>query len=475
MNRSATGTEALRQNGLLIATAAAMSFLLLAAGPSWLLSGVTFTVIACGVFLLGLMFVAWASQGGAALDPAKAYLRLTLAVWFSLLVSAEAFSRITPESESFVGNFSPLAYGEAAFWALTFLALLLMPKPQYLRLAFSGCNKWLSLFALLCLVSALFSPTPLYSLAWAFKLSLVVLILLLYSGTVHDLDDTEAFFWCSLWGFAVLSVMPLARAVADPSNAFEGGRLSEMASPPGLAGSAATLVLLALLLNSLRKRIWLFGFVFVGAAVMIMSGGKAGIGGGIVSVTLFYLLQKRRVAAFGWLLAVVALGSVILEVTPLANYFTTYYEQGELSTITGRTKLWRAVWPEIVQHPIVGHGYLASRFVSENVGGTFQEAGHMHNGFLEALYNNGLIGLTIIVLIHLVIVRNLWLAVKRLPSRNGKLLAIGSWAIYVNLFVNGLFNASFGGTARAQFMLLLGLLVISEKLRTMADRALPAT
>jgi hypothetical protein len=199
-----------------------------------------------------------------------------LVVWWSLLVSGQAFFRHTPEAKSFAGHFSAAAYAEAAFWALAFLALLLvMPRLQYLRLAFSGSNKWLSLFAALCLVSVPFSPTPLYSLAWVLKLLLVVLLLLLCSAAMHDVDDIEAFLWANLWGFAVAAVAPVARAFADPSTAFEGGRLNALAGPPALSLSAGTLVLLALILNYMRKRTWLVGFGILGASVMIMAGGKA--------------------------------------------------------------------------------------------------------------------------------------------------------------------------------------------------------
>jgi O-antigen ligase len=458
-------TQAYFHNGLLVATLATLSFLLLAARPPWLFSGVTFTVIACGVILFGLLFVVSASQRSQGLDATKSYLRLALVVWWALLISEQVFSRVTPETESFAGHFSEAAYGEVAFWALTFLALLLiMPRPQYLRQAFSGSNKWLSLFAVVCLISAPFSPTPLYSLAWVFKLFLVAFLLLLCSGTMHDLDDIEAFLWANFWGFVIMTVVPVARAFADPSTAFdEDGRLS--ASANGLSLIAGTLVLLALTLNSVRKRTWLLGFAFVGATVMIMSGGKAGIAAGIASVTLFYVLQKRVAAGFGWLLGVLVLGGIILLATPLATHFITYQEQGQLSTITGRTDLWKAVWPEIMQHPIVGHGYLGSRFLSEEVAGTFGGAGHTHNGFIEALYNNGLVGLCILVGIHFVIAKNLWWAIKDPPDRNAHLLAVGSSAIYVNLLVNGLFNATFGGRASTPFMLLLGLLVVSEVLR----------
>jgi O-antigen ligase len=219
----------------------------------------------------------------------------------------------------------------------------------------------------------------------------------------------------------------------------------------------------------MRKRTWLLGFAFLGATVMIMSGGKAGIAAGIASVTLFYVLQKRVAAGFGWLLGVLALGVIILLATPLATHFITYQKQGQLSTITGRTDLWKAVWPEIMQHPIVGQGYLASRFLSERVEGTFASAGHTHNGFIEAQYNNGLVGLIILVGIHFVIVKNLWRPLKDASNRNAHLLAVGSSAIYVNLLLNGLFNATFGGRASAPFMLLLGLVVVSEALRRNAN------
>lgn len=464
-------TEAYLQNGLLVAILATLSFLLLAARPPWLSSGVTFTVIACGGFLFALLFVVSASQRSQGLDLAKSYLRLALVVWWAVLISEEVFSRFTPEAESFSGQFSEAAYGEAAFWALAFLALLLiMPRPQYLGQAFSGSNKWLSLFVGLSLVSAPFSPTPMYSLAWAFKLFLAVLLLLLCSATIHDLNDIESFYWSNLWGFFVIAVVPVVRAFLNPSGAFENGRL--WGSPNGLSLYAGTLVLLALLLNSLQKRTWLVGFAIVGATVMIMSGGKAGIIAGIASVTLFFVLQKRVAAGFGWLLGVLVLGGIILLATPLATHFTSYQEAGLVSTITGRTDLWKAVWPEILQHPIVGHGYLASRFVAQEVEMPWTQAGHMHNGFIEALYNNGLVGLIIVVGIHFVIVKNLWRALKGPPDRNAHLLAVGSSAIYVNLLINGLFNATFGGRCGAPFMLLLGLLVVSEAL--LRNTRLPA-
>jgi O-antigen ligase len=432
-------------------------------------SKASITVAACGVFLFTLIFVVSASQSSHGLGQAKGHLRLALVVWWALLVSAEVFAR-PDKVQEFTGNFSAAAYGEAAFWAVAFLALfLIMPMSQYLRQAFSGSNKWLSLYAVVCLISAPFSPAPLYALAWAFKLLLAVLLLLLCSASMHDLDDIEAFFWANFWGFALVTVMRLARAFIDPSTAFEGGRLTESIGPPFLSLMAGTLLLLALSLNSLRKRAWLVGFGVLGATVMIMAGGKAGIVGGIASVALFYVLQKRFAAGFGWLLGLFALGGIVFAVTPLSTYFTAYQEAGSLSSLTGRTELWRAAWPQIMQRPLIGHGFMASRFIELQVSGVSWEAMHTHNGFLEVLYESGLVGLIILVAIILVTVKNLRRVLKGLPNRKVRLLAIGSGAISINLLINGFFNATFGGQPVSPFILLLGLLVVSEALRRNAQ------
>jgi O-antigen ligase len=96
--------------------------------------------------------------------------------------------------------------------------------------------------------------------------------------------------------------------------------------------------------------------------------------------------------------------------------------------------------------------------------GTPFQAGHMHNGFLEALYNNGLIGLFLMLMIHVVIVRNLWKTMRGEVSPRAQRLAIGSMAIYTNLLINGMFNATFSGRANSQFMLLLAMVIVSIRL-----------
>jgi O-antigen ligase len=469
MKRSTSLTQRSFPNGLLMAILSTLAFMLFALAPAALMSTDLFTIIGCGVFLLVLLYIVWAGQRGQALDSARRYLRFALVVWWSLLVSEVLFVRQGTDEAALAGNFAPSAYYEAILWGGLFLALLviLIRGFEHLRGSSAGPNKWLSLFALVALFSVSFSPKPLYSLAWAFKLLLVVLVLLICSNTICDLNDMESFFWSTFWGFVVLIMLPVARAFANPATAFEGGRLTDSASPTGLAASAGTLLLLALTLNSARKKPWLVGFAIVGATVMLLTGGKAGIISGIASVILFFAVQKRLGAGLGWVLAVSVLGCVVLATTPMASYFWTYQEQNEIVTLTGRTDLWAAAWAHIKQHPILGAGYVAGRFLSLQVEGIFPEAGHLHNGFLEVLYNNGIVGLVPVVAMHVAILRNLAAVLRAAGRGESNVMAIGILALYTNILITGSFNATFGGRAYAPFMLLMGLVIVSQTLRKM--------
>src|ERR1700674_3617666 len=124
-------------NGLLIATLAALTFLLFALAPPSLISGDTFTLIGCGIVLFALLCIVLASQRSRPLNSAKGYLRLALVVWWSLLVSAVTFFRQQSCAETFAGKFSAGADGQTVFWAFAFVVLFLMPKPLYLRQSYS--------------------------------------------------------------------------------------------------------------------------------------------------------------------------------------------------------------------------------------------------------------------------------------------------------------------------------------------------
>jgi len=405
------------------------------------------------------------------------------AVWGLLLVSEEIFSYINDATSTFESQFAYAAYAQAAIWMLAALALLvfLLGNPGSLRGLFSGQFKWVSIYAVVALFSVAYAPQLSFSLAWAFKLCLIVLVLQAISKQLLDLDDISAFMLATVAAYVFLVGAPSIRSMMpDPTGTYGQGefetRMRE--GPTGLSAAAATFALLALTLYKPGKKKTLLVLSVIGLAVMIIAGGKAAIVAGILSGLLFFGLQKRVGATLGFMAGIVAIFWFALTFTPLSKYMSAYTSSGQVTSLTGRTQLWQFVWPAIQQKIAYGHGYVASRFVSVAMPGTPFQAGHMHNGFLEALYNNGLIGLFLIVMVHVVIVRNLWKTMRSDVSQGARRLAIGSMAIYTNLLINGMFNATFSGRANAQFMMLLALVIISIRLvkevRIPSARPLPA-
>lgn len=411
--------------------------------------------------------------------------RLTLLIWWVILVCETVFDHSGDSTQSYESHFSVQAYGEGLVWVLAFvvLAILSLQQPKYLRHLFSGSYKWITLFALVCLASVSYSTGKTYAGAWAFKLLLVVLLLQFGASMLSGMADIVTFLKVTLWAFFILTFVPALEALVNFSTAFEGvgGRLN--ANPDALSLTAASLLLLSVILYSIEKKKTMIFTGFLGCAVMLLSLGKTAIVAGVFSVLLFLLLQKQVARSAAVLLGIVAVALAIVSVTPVASHLQSY--EGA-STLTGRTVLWTAALGAIRQQWLLGHGYLSTYFSWSRNSGLLAGFVNLHNGFLEVAYNNGIIGLTILVMMHFMILRNIFRSIRgasalraRVPgdSRNKQayLLSVGSLALYANLTVNGLFNTTFGGRPTSPFMLFLALFVMVDLLRKQITERLGRT
>ena len=394
--------------------------------------------------------------------------KIPLLLWWILLVSEEVFSRFSTIEQALKNQFMFSAYSEAVIWlvVLMVLSIYTLGDRQYLRTIWSGSGKLLLLFGFVCLLSCVYTPQPLFAIAWAFKLLLAVLVMQACKDHWAGIEEISQFLRVTMWAYAFLVIAPLLRALLNPSQAFSEGRLSQIASPTGLALAAGTLFLLALMHYSLVRSKASALVAALGLGVMLFSGGKTGLAGGIVSAILFFVLQRKFGAVIRLVAAALVLGVVIFLTTPVAQYFELYQESGQLATASGRFDLWSGAIPAIMGSPIWGHGYLSSRFVAINTESVSWDAGHMHNGFLEVLYNSGVIGFVFVVLMQVVIVRHLIRAIRHYASTDPQSyrVAVGCLAIYTNLLINGMFNASFGGRPEAAFLAMLALVIVAEVL-----------
>jgi O-antigen ligase len=443
--------------------------------PASLLTGDTMALMLVVVFALVVLYAGLAVCRTTLADADSTILRLSLLIWFVLLIAEGLFDRAGDEVDTYKGLITNEAYGEAIVWvvASAILLLVLLPHLGYLRQLFSHHYKWATVFVLVCLLSVTYSPDKSYSLAWCFKLGLVVLLLGICIPTVSSVSKAILFLRITLWGLLFLTFIPVVIAMWDPEGAFSGagGRLLD---PVLLSQRGAFVFLLAQVLYALQKRRVFLWVSMVGASVMVMAFGKTSIIAGTVSAGLFFILQGKRKAAALLLGALLVLTLIILVTVPQVSRYASSYAGTD--TLSGRTNVWEMALPRIAQRPLQGSGYLATKFMwlSERGGGA--EFAHLHNSFLDVAYNLGLLGLVPMFMMHIGIVKNLRRSMRhakapptigtdaseRRSSRTLYLVAAGCLTLYVDLLINGLMTTTFGGRPNCLFMSFLAVLALSE-------------
>jgi O-antigen ligase len=367
---------------------------------------------------------------------------------------------MTEDAES--GQVSTGAYSEVMVWVFIIFAFLLysFKNPQYLHAIFRGSYKWVAWFGVVCFLSCAYAEKPLFSLAWIIKLFLAIALLAACNQEIKNSGDLRTFLKVSQWGFAFLVFVPILRLIADPA-VLATGRLFDVGTAPTmLAADAGILVLLSLALSQPGRRVGPLLFAVFGMLIMILAAGKAGIAGCVFSGLIFFIWQGKFKSAVWFMLGLFAAGALLMAVSPaLASYITGYLGTDQAGTVTGRTEVWTAGWQLIKQRMILGRGFMSSRFLGYKIDVVWQP-GHLHNGFLEVWYNNGLFGLFIMLMMHGVIVRNL-IRVMRTISLP---LAAGCFAVYLNILINGMVSRAFGSRPDATFMMLFALVFVSERL-----------
>ncbi len=482
MNSAPTQLRAPLRAGLRGGTIALIAALAL--GTAFLFTGAkeflndpsTATVFLAALIFFGMLVFA-VGYGRAHHQPAK---WLVFFVWWGLLVSEEVFSYRSDIATVSGANFASQAYDQAILWVIALIALLVLviKYPQSLRGLFQGDYKWVSWITLVSVLSCAYSPNPAFSLAWAFKLTLVVLTVHICSQQISDVEDLRAFLNVTIWAFVFLTVLPTLRSVLvpDPTGEYGSGALEQRfrEAPTEISGIAGLIAVLCLMVYSKGKPKWALWVAGSSLVIMVIAGGKTGILAGIASGVLFFGLQKRFKAVLGFVAATAVILALALKFTSLSAYASTYLQLEQVSSFTGRTDLWSFVMPFILQHPILGQGFIASRFVAVIHPDTPFSSSHMHNSFLETLYNNGLVGLGLVLMINYVIVRNLWRTVRDAASPEIRYLAVGAMAAFINLLINAMCNATFGGRPDASYLMLIAMVVISTQLLRMSKLPFPA-
>jgi len=146
---------------------------------------------------------------------------------------------------------------------------------------------------------------------------------------------------------------------------------------------------------------------------------------------------------------------------PVAEFLFRGQRAEDVETLNGRAELWEGALTLLREQPVFGYGYQGSRRLLLDI---LPWAGHAHNAMIEALLDLGVLGATLI-----------WLPVGvcffRGVVKGGHDPGVQSWCRAVILgvvsfmVVNSMGDASFAGTPSFDVFLMMGCILVQERLQ----------
>lgn len=427
-NRSAAGSV-----GLLLTLSCAwvlLCFLLMVLlSPVATVEGLVFRLF----FVLAPLTLLWVFYGAGRGGP-KTMVALFLLVLFvtELSVRQRALSDTSLDGQNLA---------KMAVWGCGLLVALL--NWRQLREAIrEPAVMLLVLLTLWFVVSSVYSPIRVYSFGSAVAFLSVVLFGVVVRRVVPEamlLRSAIALLTVMLLLGLVLYVLAPDRAMAE----MEGGSIRRLAAPFGTPNSlgrvSALVILLAVLARMSGVLRWHSPLLLVAVAAALtclyLSQSRTAMAALALALVILYLAGRpRRLLVAAILAALTALMVVVLRVDIL-DLLTLVSRTGyvsEVTTLTGRTDIWKFAWSQIVEEPMLGYGHASSKHIFPLLYRQYWgwTTTHAHNMWLQIWFTTGLVGVMLLASVFIAQFRY-WLQTRD----------IGSLAVLVFVFVIGLAEA----------------------------------
>lgn len=350
-------------------------------------------------------------------------------------------------------------------WALG-LALAIALAGFWIRKIFRIDNILQPVLLVLVFASCFYAPNFSYSLASAFSLA-AVLFLLLLSSEVLGRRQVLRLIICASTLVAALSILVYfispdfgRMKMWTSAGLVPGSRLSGITGTANAIGyiSAFTLLLLYYYRLWLPQKIFLTYWLFVATNVVAlgMSQSRTSIVALVLAIALAGLVRAST-ARLAMLFLAICTGIIFFAVIDFDLLFSLLSRSGDVSEITtgtGRTRIWTTAIDLISQRPVFGWGYASSNVLlpaaSGDVGHT---ATHAHNAFLQIALSTGLVGL--FVFCALIVIKTYY------AVRSGERL---NTALIFFMLIGGLTEPiAFYGVASATALVLATILALNYK------------
>lgn len=149
------------------------------------------------------------------------------------------------------------------------------------------------------------------------------------------------------------------------------------------------------------QRIFIIALMLILAILQVLTGSRTSILAAAVGVSLWFLLQRKRLALVLMLTGLIAGAILILQMSPLSGLFERDTELGRsMTTLTGRTEFWSETLALIKAKPLTGYGFgIAGKIFSESDyfnpdvrlwSGSTRSS--LHNGYISIFSGVGIVG-----------------------------------------------------------------------------------
>jgi len=282
------------------------------------------------------------------------------------------------------------------FIVIPVAALLLLGRGK-LPLPRTGPSRLLFIYGVVVTFASIFSPDTMASLYWSLPFLATILTAWTFIDRADPLESSRQllqFTWVATFIVAAIIGYQARNSVFGDTATGYGviGELNGLSRSSGVARWAAVPGLVSLVRAYHTRRSSLIAFYLGAAAVsffIVYRMQSRGAVFGAVAALLFSLLVSSRMRRYALPFAAAALILILLLDSPstVSNNVATYLKRGQTReqflSMTGRTRAYEHGIVAFQDAPIFGRGQWADRIV-------FHE--HVHNSFLQALLNGGVVG-----------------------------------------------------------------------------------
>ncbi|MFZ6640331.1 O-antigen ligase family protein [Undibacterium sp. TC4M20W] len=343
-------------------------------------------------------------------------LMIVLFVVFSLLPYGISWDYTGSSALTMEGSLTTKLQWGGLFLLATFILYRHLPEAlQDVR----AMNPFLAFVLIWCLASSIWSPLPATTFKRAIQLYGLVMIGFSIQLAEHPLKIMVNYVLYTLTGMLILSFF---MAVAVPSIGIDydlGGAWRGALSQKNELGQVAALSILLWQIKACRETVGIrslaLGILF-SFFMLVMSKSSTSMIITLLTSGVFHLLRKRHISSSYSLtrasLVIMCLLTIAVYVffmqesrlptwqeaaSPIAGLF------GKGTDLTGRTDVWQLVEMEINKHYLFGLGYGVFWLGPDSLSQFVIDALHWiplqsHNGYLDILNEQGLIGLILVIL-----------------------------------------------------------------------------